>query len=431
MKCRNDVLLEKIGINKLDKNVEVTLEALTNLPDCKKIKADKYMSLTNSNPEGEEATATFNRYAVPTNVFECERTGCINSGTLYPSVPSDVVYRVAQDAVEFAAGVLTFYASASGEVKVAISSDVDFKNAKVFTKAVTVDGDFAPVVIELADANAEVVGNGWIPSSAGAFLKISTDEDMGISSIAIYDSIEDFETSSVIKIGCLTELSTDFDISEAEATCWSSGYDTSDISIERTITGNKVTPNYWKLNPLIGKGSATDGFVMNTVEKVVEENGDYDFGIVTIADKAQGECGWISAAMADSCDVTDSQLIRLTIPTEVDVDEKHYFVKENEDGSTTFYFNNSLVGKTVMISYPQAVEIEQQIGSVDNVGETRVRYTETVTYTDGTREVFVFPNVLVTSFPFTINEDETEFSFTISIQPDSKGHLFYKNRIIG
>ena len=42
-------------------------------------------------------------------------------------------------------------------------------------------------------------------------------------------------------------------------------------------------------------------------------------------------------------------------------------------------------------------------------------------YTDGAKYRFVFDNVLITSFPDAITEDEGEFSFTVSTQPDANG----------
>ena len=429
MKCRNDVLMEKIGINKLDKNVEVTLEALSNLPDCRQINAKSYVSIA---VEGETTPApTFNRFKMPKNQFECMRTGCQNSGTLYPgSGAGTVVYRVTGDATAYAAGVITFYVTTNDAVEVMISDASDFTNADKYTitPASAASDGFYAIVVDLSQT-ATAVGTGWSATGNGAYISIKIAAGAGLSSIAVFDSIEDFETSRVVKIGCLTELSSDIAIAAAEATCWSHGYDTSsDVSIERTITGNKITPNYWWLNPLHGKGTATKAFILTTQERTVVADSGY--GTVVLSDIDPDECGFLSVSTGVNCNITTSQLQKLSVPMKVALDEGHYFVLPNEDGSSTIYFNSALVGETVIVSYPKSVEVEEEVGDAANIGEVRVRYTESYVTTDGTQYVMVFNNVLVTSFPYTINEDETTFSFTITIQPDTDGHLYHRYRVL-
>lgn len=423
MKCRNDVLMEKIGVNKLDKHVEVTLEALSNLPDCKQINTKSYVSITND--DESDPTPTYNRFKTPKNQFECMRTGCTSSGTLYPGAAT-VVYRVTGDATDYAAGVITFYTIGTDPVEVMISDTNTFTNADKYTvtPGIAAADGFSAVVVDLSQP-ATAVGSGWTASGAGSYISIKTAAGQGISSIAIFDSIEDFETSRVVKIGCLTELSSDIAISAAEATCWQNGYSTSDISIERTITGNKITPNYWWLNPLHGKGSATTGFIVNTEERVVEAG-----GTILLSDINPDECGFLTVAIPNGCDVTGSQLKKLSVPTTIALDEGHYVAINNEDGTVTLHFHQSLVGVTLQVSYPKLVEVEEEVGDIGNVGDVRVRYTESYTTTDGTKYVMVFNNVLVTSFPYTINEDETVFSFTITIQPDNDGHLYHRYRVL-
>lgn len=423
MKCRNDVLMEKIGIKTLDKQHEVTLEALSNLPDCRQINAKNYVSVTASG--GGEATPTYNRFKMPKNQFECMAKGCTASGTLYPG-DSTTVYRVTGDATDYAAGVITFYTIGTQSVEVMISDTATFANADKYTVTpgnAASDG-FSAVVVDLSQT-ATQVGEGWTPSITGSYISIKTSAGQGISSIAIFDSIEDFETSRVVKIGCLTELSSDIAIAAAEATCWQNGYDTSDISIERTISGNKITPNYWWLNPLHGKGSATTGFVLTTEERVVGAD-----GTVLLSDINSDECGFLTAAIQNNCDVTTAQLKKLSVPTVVALDEGHYVAITNEDGTVTLHFNTALAGTTVIVSYPKLVDVEEEVGDVDNIGNVRVRYTETYTTMDGVKYVMIFNNVLVTSFPYTINEEETTFSFTITIQPDSEGHLYRRYRVL-
>lgn len=430
MRCSNDVLLNKIGVDKLNKRSELAFTVMSNLPDCRKIDTKKYIDFKATG--GGDAAITYNRFRVPENVFECMRTGCINSGTAYSDKAGEFIYKAQFDAVEFASGVITFYViDAANTVTVKISDTSEFTNADQYNVTVGREGadGFRPVIVDLSQVPDTTIGNGWTANRDSAYISINLGQaNAGVSSIGIFDSMNDFETSDVVAVGCLTEVSTDYEISAAEATCWSSGYDTSDLSFERTITGNSVTPNYWKLNPLMGKGSATVGFERVTTTKTIERSGNY--GTISLPDLDQNECGFLSVAFADNCNVTDAMLTRLTIPAMIDVDEGHYFVISETDGSTTVYFNKELVGSEVIVSYPRIADVEEEIADVENVGNVRVRMTETIEQTDGTKLVFVYDNVLVTTFPATINEEETEFSFTVNIQKDASGHYFRKYRIL-
>ena len=139
----------------------------------------------------------------------------------------------------------------------------------------------------------------------------------------------------------------------------------------------------------------------------------------------------MTVAMNDNCNIFDGVMYKLSVPSKVELkDEEHYFAVNNDDGTTKLYFKESLVGETVMVSYPKLVEVEEMVANMDNLGKTRYRYTETIHYTDGTEEVTVFDNVLITSFPYTINNDETEFSFTIRIQKAKNGHIMRKMRVL-
>ena len=432
-KCRNDIFMSKVGVNKLDKQTEVHFDVQRNLPDCKKINTQKYVSSAAEAP-------TFNRYKTPQNQFECLRVGCVNSGTLYND-GKNTVYRITEDATEFSAGVITFYVAGAdtGTAKVKLSNTAEFTDAWEYdvdlsTMSKGKDG-YVAVIVDLAKTPA-IIGEGWTPQESGAFLAIEIDpetEGAGISSIGIFDDMADFEISSHVILACLTGIEGSFDLEAAEATCFSQGgYDTSALTgFERTITGKALTPNYMLLNPLAGKGEAVTGSENVTIEKKVEALTGTDYGYITIADMAQDECGFFSAALADSCNITDAQLERLSIPSRVDLDEKHYQLIDNGDGSTTVLFNSEHIDAPILIYYPKAVDVEEWVFSEDYIDDVRVRLSYTKVHTDGVKYRFVFDNVLITSFPDSLTEEETEFEFTIMIQKDAKGVFGRAYRIIG
>ena len=442
MKCKNDVLMNKIGLNKINDRTEVELTILNDLPDCKKINTKNFIPV-------EGSRVTYNYYLTPSNRFDCMKNGCVNTGTLMIEPAGEIspgfaVFRAPFDATEVAAGIITMYIYADTEIAhfpidltVSISSDnllegnvVNADQYSVTVNAADIKSDgFAAIAIDLSKEPTTTVGNGWTPSAEGAYIDVSALEHFGVSSIAIFDDIEDFETTDVVVIGCISDLSGSFDVPATTSRCWGASYDTTNLSFDRTITGNKVTPNYWKLNPLHGKPRVTTSWISTTIEKtIVALNG---FGATTLADMNQDECGFLGIQIADACNVTDSMLKRLALPnTDATIDERHYVAVANDNGSTTIYFNQRLVGQKVIVTYPKTVPVERIEGNKENVGDVRVRMAYKISQTDGAEFIYTFNNVLITSFPATITTDEPEFSFTVSIQPDDDGNYYTIDRVI-
>lgn len=431
-RCKNDTLISKIGVEKLQKTTEVDFTVHRYLPDCRKIMASKYVS----------GSGAFNRYLVPANQFECVRENCVNTGTLF-NEGAQAIYKATADAVEFAAGVITFYVTGSnGTVTVKVSDKETLVNSDVYTvdlsKIEAAADGYKAVVVDLSQTPASSTGDGWTPNHVAAFISITitpdqddTAKNIGISSLAIYDSLEDFETTHAVRIACLSTVGGSWDFEAVEATCFgNAGYDDESIdSFEKTVTGKALTPNYLLLNPMFTKGEATEGWDTNTVEKVVEAEGDY--GVIILPDKFTPECGFINVAIKDNCNVTDAHLIELTVPSKVDLDEKHFVVIDNEDGSASIYFNKALVGQTMVVAYPQAMEVEEYVFDKDNVRYVKTRMSYTRTYNDGVKYRFVFDNVLITSFPDEVTDEESEFEFTVTVQADKDGRYGRAYRLIG
>ena len=55
----------------------------------------------------------------------------------------------------------------------------------------------------------------------------------------------------------------------------------------------------------------------------------------------------------------------------------------------------------------------------------------TKTWTDGVKYRFVFDNVIITSFPDEVTDEESEFEFTVTIQKDATGRFGRAYRILG
>ena len=185
------------------------------------------------------------------------------------------------------------------------------------------------------------------------------------------------------------------------------------------------------------KGNLAKAWDKETVEMTVKALTGTNYGYVTIDDIDQSECGFISIQVLydcrDSQNVADATLERLSIPSRVDVGEEHYQLIDNGDGTTMILFNNVHVGRSVLISYPKVVDVVDSFEITDEtVNDVHTRMTYVRCYTDGTKYRFVFNNVLITSFPDAMtDEDDAEGEFTVSIQRDANGRFGYAYRIVG
>ena len=442
-RCKNDALISKIGAKKLQKEVETEFTVFNYLPDCRRIPTSKKMS--------SAATAPYFKFDVPENQFECMREGCVNTGTLVVGALTGT-FKAPWDATEFANGVVTFYTSGyNGEITFKISSDSTLTNADSYTvdlsKIQTGEDGYKAVVIDLSKEGTQV-GSGWTPKHEGAFISIkangSSEEvgEFGISSISIFDELEDFETSATVRIACLSQLGGAFEFEAAEQTCFGNGGidDEALDGLEKTLTGKALTPNFQALNPLWGKGEATEGWDTVTIEATVEHGtgDDEGYGVITLPGKLAKECGFISVARADNCNVTDAHLTELRVPGLVDIDEGHFIVIDQSKARTDviaddlakIYVNEALAGKTLIVAYPQVVDVEEYVFDVDNIRNKRIRWSYTRTYTDGVKWRFVYDNVIITSFPDELTEDEAEFEFTVTIQKDATGRYGRAYRIL-
>lgn len=435
MRCNIDALIKKVGIDKLSKEIEATFSLHRNLPDCRKIDTRKYVATD------ETGTLTYNSLKKPVNRFECLRKGCVNSGLLMMNTASKTVTFKAQwDGTEYAAGAVAFYvyagnlASSDFPLTLTFSiSDVQaMTNADVYTRTIqyaeiTEDG-FIPIVIDLSTTPDDTEGTGWAPGAV-SYIQFSTNKIVGYSSISVYDSIDVFESNDVVKVGCLSTLGGSFDVNAITSTCLNAGYDDTVDSFNYTVEGTTVTPNYWKLNPMIGKGTETEGFEIVTQKKTVIAATGY--GKIVLSDLYQDECGYVTVQKAEECNITDSFFKQLSVPTLVTLAEDQFQVIKNSDGTTELYFNTSAVDTEVLVSYPRMADVEEEIMTAENIGDVRARMTIPVDTTDGVRYMYIFDNVLITSFPFTINNSgETTFSFTISIQRDEDGVFVRRRRIV-
>lgn len=432
MKCSNEAVLNKLSLKKLENTTEIDFRLRKDLPDCRNINAKKFVDVSGG--------YVYNKFKKPANQFECDRKGCTTTGLLMMTAADETVtYRAAYDATEFAQGVVTFYVYPDAAltdadypiaVSFAIGDTVDLMNADVYTATINkedvVSDGFAPVVVNLANTPASTEGTGWSPDAAGAFVRLSADKIVGYSSIAIYDSLDDFDLLDVVTISCLTTIGGTFDLEVVAQQCQEARYNDNVTTLNFPVTGRQITPNFLNLFPMLRKGDRAIGYEMVSVERAIGADGK-----IVIADVNQDVCGYITVQAADDCEV--STYVHSSVTDASDLDEAHFIVVKNANGTTTLVFNQMQAGAKVIVRYPRTAEVEEHLASIDNLNSSQVSMT--VPYmleskAGVTKFIFVFDNVFITSFPLTLtSEADNTFVFGLSIGRDAEGNFMRVYRI--
>lgn len=427
MKCKNEKLLAKIGKNKLTKETEVDFTVLNPLDECRRINTRDYVDSTGA--------VEYNRYLIPDDKFNCYGDKCANSGTLTIPTSGKAVYRVPLNALDTYLGVIAFYAIATGKVTVKVSDTKTFTNADVYEPKYVADTGFTPIVVDLSQEPASTEGSGWTYAEGEpVYIEISSANNVQISTIMLLESIEAFDTMNVVKISCLTSIDGAWANELAEDTCVQEGdYDTENPSYEFTITGKLLTGNFNILNPMHNKGDKTEGWQIASISKVTKKTtGKYGGkAYITLDDMAQDECGFLSVQIEDYCHTTDAQMVRLNLPVADDIalDDRHYIVIKNADGTTDLVFGLA-EGMKMLISYPQMATIEHYVGNLNNMEGKIVRMSFPEIMSDGTKYVHVLNNLKVTSFPWNLSNEEGEFEITLSVKRDVNDNFYESMKIV-
>lgn len=440
-RCSNDDLLRKIGNKSYTKRTEVTFDVSKDIDRCVRVNARNPISVISSTEE-------YSQFLIPDDAFNCNAKGCRNTGTLIMSGTVDgevsARYAVPYDAKEYYAGLVTYYAyfpvAGTYTVTTSISSirDPEMANKDTYQEKITItEPGFRPIIINFEEPPTGTTGSGWQADEAGAIIEVTFANDdpeaiiqAGLSSFYFYDSVEDFEVNEVVKIACLTDISADLTVDASDATCFGSQYDPDSASIEYTVTGKALTPNYNSLNPMHGKSKRETGWFLTTDTRPVQEttiNG-IRYGYIQIPDISPDECGFVAVQLADLCNVEESQLHRVNSPVPININENQYIVLDgkitNINDLGLILFNENLIGQDVIVSYPQHTDVKVKVFSDENINTVHTRMYIPFSWTDCSEKYYYFPNVLITSFPMGFSssgDGEMEFSFTISIQRNNDG----------
>lgn len=427
----NEELFRLLSQKKVAEADEIELRVKRKLNDCRRINA--------MNPVAVTGTPAPDMYRRPLNRFECNRKGCVNTGLLMMAAANDTATYKTTDSTEFANGVVTFYVYAEGTtfpvaVTFKIGDEQAMTNTDVYNVAITQDmvrdDGFVPIIIRLDDPPASQEGNGWTPSAVGSYIQVTADQIVGYSSFSFQQSLDDFELYDIIKLRCITNAGDDQSLSVLEEKCQDAEYDTNVNTIPFSVTANLVSSNYLRANPMYARGTDTVGFKIQTIRKTVEAYtvGTQNYGRIILSDANQAECARIAVQYQDDCDAM--MLTAFSVPVITAIDQGHFLVIDNDDGSTSIIFNEGHVGREFLISYPKTMEVKKSVYSTDFLNDAEASLVWTRHLSNGTEIVDVFDNVFITTFPRNITDTTSAFTWAFSIARAADGNFYYTQEIV-
>lgn len=448
-KCKVSDAVKLMGVNPLNNTVTVDLTIIDPIQACARIRTNAPYSYIGD-------SYIYNKFDKPDDELNCLANRCFNTGTATIGVTEDTIgeetvyhakatYTSISNAENYDTGAITYYVylpkagTYTITTEIADIKDTSFTNADIYTKEITVtEAGFQSIVVDLLEVPSAVEGNGWTASKNGVIMEITIDSDVlvvgdsvGISTINMFSSTEDFKVNDTVRLSCIDTIDGDYTIDPLDNTCWGSTYDTSTIAIEKTLTASSATPNYWKLSPIIEKGEKTEGFVIETTKQEVQEVtiDGIRYGYIQATDLNIDECGFTLAYVNDECDVMDAYLERVSSPVPIALNENDFMVldniKTNPSDLGKFLFNEIFIGKEITISYPRRVDAVHYVGNENVLQQRRVRMAVTNSFINSEhKQVKVYNNILITSFPDALTSDATTFSFTFNMQKDNNGQWF-------
>lgn len=460
--CNNLVTLPTITTNTLQDDTKLVFDIQRRLNACACVNAKNGVSRPGS------IVATYNKYQIPDDAFNCEPDNCINTGTLSGTVqPPDegtegdnlvIDFPIRYDATEYYSGILTFYiysdkaGTFNFSASIADISEIGKTsseiNADVYRMTIVFDEPgFKPVTVDLSSAPTSVLGDGWNVTTKGSIMRvvitrassgITVPTIIGISTICVHDDISDFELGESAWLWCPTSITDGMTLTTIDTTCGPQTYDQSSYSEDVTFEASRVSPNFHALNPLENKGEATESYFLERAEKTIESvtvNG-VEYGKIDVPDLSNDICGFISATIP-GCDRFASVFHRIAIPTPTTLDDRDFQLLTSaagvdDDGvslENVLLFNAINIGEKVQIMYPRVYDgdFEHYVYNTSNINRRTVRVYRELCYDDGTKEITIWKNVLVTAMPGSYSKtDATSWSITFTLRPDKEGNWYEK-----
>lgn len=443
-------------VGKLKNEDIIAISVIDELASCAKLDT---RNIDNKNNITNLESVYYNAANVPEDSYGCSKNKCYNTGTLQGDVATaatDVVigdFYKNLDATLYATGLMTvFVYLPEGEHEVSLDianyTQKDWANyATIKTTVHATQGEgFYAVKFDFASADQTETGTGWLVDQIGVKLRftiggknLKADDIVGVSSIAFYESLEDFEISNTILATCIDTWGDSQQFDVIEGACSTSEYDPQSGSMTATITTNKFTENLRYLNPTLRKTDETDFGIMKIVTRQVLDAAEYftgkdetlakelaGFGIVQLSDTIEGDCGFLYV-QTPGCANNSHALTRVNAPIPVIAPtdgDLFQMLSSNYKGDYTkglILVGRDWIGQELNFVYRKQATAE--IYEVTNEFRTfNVNILAPLHKKDGTTEYHYYENAFVTAVNNNISRsDETTVELNFTIAADENG----------
>ena len=438
-KCSSESFTFRLDqVGKLKNEDIVLIDILDDLSSCAKI------NTRTAGTTGVGLTGLFfNAANVPEDAFGCSKNKCYNTGTLQGTASATSVtfpeIQKTMDATLYTAGLMTGYvllpeASGALTVSVEIADYYDSAFANTDTYSVSIKPELGaglyPFVVDLGTEPTSTKGNGWTPSTLGIRIKVTvatvkSSDVVGISSFAFYESIEDLQIDKTVIVSCIDSIGDSQSFDVVEGACSTSEYDPNSGSMTGTITANKVSGNFWLLNPTAYLEDVDTVGVPSIVTRTVtaETINGTEYGVIQLSDMVEDECGFIYI-QTPGCANNASELVRVSSPQPVALDATQYQVLSTASGLDNLgkiLVSKDWVGQELNIVYRKAVDAEVIVVK-DEFKSYHVRMIAPLNKKDGSTEYHIYENVFLTSNANNISRSsETTVELQFNVAADENG----------
>lgn len=438
-KCSSESFTFRLDqVGKLKNEDIVLIDILDDLSSCAKI---------NTRTAGTTGTALtglyYNAANVPEDAFGCSKNKCYNTGTLQGTATGTSVtfpeIQKTMDATLYAAGLMTGYvllpeseSALTVSVTIADYYDSEFTNTDTYSVSITPElgAGLYPFVVDLGTEPTSTAGNGWTPSTLGIRLKVTVatvkaDDAVGISSFAFYESIEDLQIDKTVIVSCIDSIGDSQSFDVVEGACSTSEYDPNSGSMTGTITANKVSANFWLLNPTASLEDTDTVGVPSIVTRTVtsETINGTEYGVIQLSDMVEDECGFVYI-QTPGCANNASELTRVSSPQPVAIDATQYQILSTASGLDNLgkiLVSKDWIGQELNIVYRKAVDAEVIVVK-DEFKSYHVRMIAPLNKKDGSTEYHIYENVFLTSSANNISRSsETTVELQFNVAADENG----------
>lgn len=451
-KCESQgfvVRSEQMG--KLKDQDIIFVSVTDNLTSCAKIDT-RTINEGENNANIENLTSpVYNAANVPDDEFGCSKNKCYNTGTFQGSVAAaatDVVignFKKTMDGNLYLGGIVSGYVMLpDGDHQVSLQiadyTEADWTNSNIITTTVhATQGGTAsamyPVKFDLGDLS-QTQGTGWTKGSVGVKIRftiaganLAAGDRVGVSSIAFYEGIEDFQINQVVGFTCVDTAGDNQSLDVIEGSCSQSEYNSNSGTMTFSMTVNKWTKNFEYLNPTWHTSDESEFGIPHIVtRKVTAGTGELaDYGIIQLSDMIEGDCGYV-LIQTPGCANNSSQLTRVSSPVPIpfsDADSDKFIVlgrSYNGDESLGMILvGKQWVGQELNVVYRQKKEAEVSIIN-NEFREFNCTIMCPFRRKDGTTEWHYYENAFLTTDANNISRtDETTKELQFSIAADENG----------